>query len=420
MDLRDKNVVLVVIDSLTAFRLPFYGCDEVEAPFLEELAENNILANFTYSASIWSVPSHASMFTGSLPSKHKCTSETMNLDKETIADKMKDRGYSTASITTNYFINKEIGFDSGFDTFINHQAEVSAPDSLKESKALERIQNYSTLHRYFKYMIFGWTALINREFSAIKAGLRYLWNGRRWYSEDHGAEGINRMSEKFVKNNDRFFLFINYMEVHSPDSVSDKKGLEAYDEAIEYLDEKIENLYNSVISEDPETVFIITSDHGESQGFYRYGNHELTGHQYAITERNIRVPLIIAGKDLKQTEIDRNISLTEIHDLILGEKNTEELGQEEVYSEYMGAGEFLKTKNKSFSNILMQLKNMNKKKVSKMGLKLLKDKKEVTDLHLNKSLALINDRKGYILNTHMPDYQFTAFKDRFKDQKKAS
>lgn len=413
MDFEDRNVVLVVLDSLTAFRLPFYGCEEVDTPFLSELTEDNLKANFAYSTSSWSVPSHASMFTGKLPSEHNCTSRTMKLEGETLAEKMNDRGYSTASITTNYFINKEIGFNRGFDKFINHQAEVGAPEHLKNSKALEKTQRYSESHRYVKYGIFGSTALINREWHVLASGLRYLKNGRQWFSSDHGAEGINRLAKKFASDNEKFFAFLNYMEIHSPETVSDKEGLEAYDDAIEYLDSKLEELYNSITEKHPDSVFIVTADHGESHEFYRYGDYKLTGHQYALTERNIRVPLIIAGKDIEKGKMEENVSLKEIHDLVLGEKDIEDLGEEEVYSEYMGAAQFLRRGEKSFSNILEQLKNINWKKISRMGLKMFKDQEEVKDLHLNKSFALVDSEEGYILNTHLPDQSFKPEKNSF-------
>lgn len=418
MDFEGRNIVLVVLDSLTAFNLESYGYEKETAPFLNQLAKENIKADFAYSASIWSVPSHASIFTGMMPSEHNCTSRTMNLDKETLGEKMKDKGYATASLTTNYFINEEIGFDSGFDLFINHQAEVGAPEALKQSEAISKVQKYSESHRYFKYMLFGITALINREFKALRSGIRYLLNGKQWYADDHGAEGINRLAKKFISKKERFFTFINYMEIHSPKTVSDEKGMDAYDEAISYVDNKIKELYNSVQNEKPDTVFIITADHGESHGFYRYGNYELGGHQYAITERNIRVPLIIAGEDIDNEEIEENVSLTELHDLILGEKDLNKLGKKEVYSEYMGAAEFLKTDGKSFSNILTQFKNINWSKISKMGLKYLTDRQEVKDLHLNKSFALIDQKEGSILNTHLPNQSFTPKKKGFSETEK--
>jgi len=56
-----RNVVLVVVDTLRADRLPFHGCPRRTAPFLEELARRGVVFERVCAASSWTAPATASI-----------------------------------------------------------------------------------------------------------------------------------------------------------------------------------------------------------------------------------------------------------------------------------------------------------------------------------------------------------------------
>src|SRR4030043_1537017 len=64
------NVVLVVIDTLRADRLPFYGYPKDTAPFLSKLAARGVVFDKAFAASSWTAPATASIFTGLYPFQH--------------------------------------------------------------------------------------------------------------------------------------------------------------------------------------------------------------------------------------------------------------------------------------------------------------------------------------------------------------
>ena len=64
------NIVVIVIDTLRADRLPFYGCLENTAPFLSSLASRGTLYENVYSVSSWTAPATASLFTSLYPVQH--------------------------------------------------------------------------------------------------------------------------------------------------------------------------------------------------------------------------------------------------------------------------------------------------------------------------------------------------------------
>ena len=50
------NIVIIVIDSLRADHLPFYGYGRETAPFLTELASESVVFRNAYSTSSWTAP----------------------------------------------------------------------------------------------------------------------------------------------------------------------------------------------------------------------------------------------------------------------------------------------------------------------------------------------------------------------------
>jgi arylsulfatase A-like enzyme len=163
---------------------------------------------------------------------------------------------------------------------------------------------------------------------------------------------------KWIKahKKDPFFIFINFMEPHLPyeppmgyaqkyirDGITEEeikkyspniydiktlvkkrergpKELEVinslYDGEINYLDEKIGELFHQFkdLNLADETLFIITSDHGEN-----LGEHGLVGHAYGLYETLLKVPLILRyPKYFKPgLEVENKIQTTDIFYTIL-------------------------------------------------------------------------------------------------------
>ena len=65
----EPNVVVIVIDTLRADRLPCYGGPSETAPFLASLAEQSLVFDNAWAASSWTAPATASIFTGPLPQR---------------------------------------------------------------------------------------------------------------------------------------------------------------------------------------------------------------------------------------------------------------------------------------------------------------------------------------------------------------
>lgn len=93
------NILLIVLDTVRADRLSCYGNPRVTTPMVDMLAQRGVRFENFYANSGWTLPSHASLFTGLYPVGHRATQETLKLDGRapTLAELLSHAGYKTMS-----------------------------------------------------------------------------------------------------------------------------------------------------------------------------------------------------------------------------------------------------------------------------------------------------------------------------------
>jgi arylsulfatase A-like enzyme len=74
------NIMILLIDSLRPDHLSAYGYPLPTSPRIDRLAREGVLFRRCYAASNWTVPTHASIFTGLYPSSHGCYSMYSSLE----------------------------------------------------------------------------------------------------------------------------------------------------------------------------------------------------------------------------------------------------------------------------------------------------------------------------------------------------
>jgi arylsulfatase A-like enzyme len=110
------DVVLVVLDTVRARSVSTYGYGRATAPELDALAAEGALFLDATSPATWSLPSHASLFTGRYPSSHGAHAEHRYLDDRypTLAQVLERSGYETFCFTSNAWISDGLGLTRGF------------------------------------------------------------------------------------------------------------------------------------------------------------------------------------------------------------------------------------------------------------------------------------------------------------------
>ncbi|MCW5983139.1 MAG: sulfatase [Bryobacteraceae bacterium] len=122
------NVVLAVLDTVRADHLDLFGYHRETMPLLRRFAQEECqAANRLFTTGSWTVPSHASMFTGLYPSAHGADTPRLNEanpdvysfpirdDAPTLAEYLNERGYQTAAIGANYGTLRSLDLMRGFE-----------------------------------------------------------------------------------------------------------------------------------------------------------------------------------------------------------------------------------------------------------------------------------------------------------------
>jgi arylsulfatase A-like enzyme len=319
------NVLLLVVDSLRAKSLaPRLGRGKPRTPFLSRLRERTISFRRAYASECWTLPSHASMFTGLLPSEHGAHFQSMAYARPapTLAEILSRAGVHTEVVTRNSIFDGSIpgilrGFRDRAAVFSDRSPWSPLPLMLALSKPRFRRQIRTT-------GFFHPGQRRNRKFVGDFA--------RATLPADHLAlEHLLDRMKSLRRERKPFFLFCNLYDVHAPyppsrDSIlrplrslsavseslrmpfvmpclgghtylrdgfelseaNRRMLLERYHRAIELMDEKLEDFWRSAEASGllDDTMVVLTSDHGEA-----FGEHGLYLHDASVYDTHLHVPL---------------------------------------------------------------------------------------------------------------------------------
>lgn len=111
------DVVVVVLDTVRAESMSAYGYGLPTTPVFDRLAEDSALFLDASAPGTWSLPSHASLFTGLFPSVHGANEEHVSLDasRPTLAELLAASGWQTLAFTANPWISDHLGLTRGFE-----------------------------------------------------------------------------------------------------------------------------------------------------------------------------------------------------------------------------------------------------------------------------------------------------------------
>lgn len=267
------NVLIIVIDTLRADHLSSYGYGRTTTPNLDRIAQQGVLFENAMSTSSWTLPSHASILTGRYPSEHRMQDHSaMRLGSpglrefRTLGEGLQASGYRTGAFSSNYyFFTSTVGLAKGFIRFEDYF--YSPEDAFVRTFGCFGEMHVSDCGYSFKR-----APEVNSE------ALNWIGNGEHEHP---------------------FFAFLNYFGVHEADTRlwqhnrpvwGTGNEVDRYDSALAYTDAEIGKLFHELQKRGltNNTVFLITSDHGQS-----LGQHHLFHHGSSLYLEQIHVPLII-------------------------------------------------------------------------------------------------------------------------------
>jgi arylsulfatase A-like enzyme/uncharacterized membrane protein YbhN (UPF0104 family) len=114
-----SSILLVVVDTLRADRLPSYGYRRGSTPALDAFAQDALRFEAAFANASWTRPSFASILTGRFAASHRTMAKSDALPEEldTLPEVLRAGGYQTYGVVTNYNIAPFFNFHQGFDAY---------------------------------------------------------------------------------------------------------------------------------------------------------------------------------------------------------------------------------------------------------------------------------------------------------------
>lgn len=241
-------MLLITLDTTRADRLGSYGYMLAETPALDLLAAQGVRYSRAYASQPMTIPSHATIMTGRLPPSHGVRDNGDTLlgpDELTLAERLRAEGYATAAFTAAFPTQARWGFGQGFDLY--HDPLLRLPTELD------------------------------------------------WRDERRADEVVDDAIETLVtlREGDRpVFAWVHLFDAHwpydPPEPFRGRHPGRAYDGELAFLDSQVGRLLGAWDQAWPDSVVVVTADHGEGLG----DGGELT-HGFLLHDGTLRVPLLL-------------------------------------------------------------------------------------------------------------------------------
>ena len=120
-----RNLLFISIDTLRADALGSYGNERGASPELDAFARRSVLFERAWSHSPKTAPSHMTMLTGLPPRAHgvgnlnTSGASTLGEEAHTLAEILRGRGFRTGAVTSGGNVKAALGFDRGFELYVD-------------------------------------------------------------------------------------------------------------------------------------------------------------------------------------------------------------------------------------------------------------------------------------------------------------
>ncbi|MFT5195459.1 MAG: arylsulfatase A-like enzyme [Cellvibrionaceae bacterium] len=340
--MKKPDILMIVLDTQRVDRLSCYNPESNLTPNIKRFSEQAVVFDNAISAAQWTIPSHASMFTGLYPTAHQLTQSNLRLATDTphVAEILAANGYETVGFCNNPLVGVlDNDLKRGFQNFYNYAGSFPNRPEFSKKSFLGRIGDVISgfMRRNVALPIQQMFGTSDWAFSiSLSPIFTPLWS--KWFSfKGQNKNAVLDVAE-FVRQKDGatgtpFFAFLNLMETHLPfyppieyverihpelaknrkarrvmqewnreayrwsrplpdglTELEDKVLNGWYDVETHYQDEFLQNLFDALAKRKnaDNTLTIIVGDHGDG-----LGEHGFFGHAFNAYQELVHVPLIM-------------------------------------------------------------------------------------------------------------------------------
>lgn len=301
-----KHVVLVVIDSMRADHVGFYGYERPTTPRLDALAADSVVYERAYAASSARGQALSALWTGRLPSSGGAIGlreATPHAQLLTLPRLFLRAGWRTALVSNDTTL-RERTFTRGFDDVEVDSTPGRWAGELVTAKALDMLD----------------TAGDRRVFLTV---------GYADAAEPHFP--LQEYRELFDVPSPEQMLSIPNLRGYArslPEGIETSPGfldlVARYDAELAYVDACLGGLVDGLVERGllDQTLLIVTSSHG-----VEFLDHGYVGSAWTLYEEVLRVPLVVRAPGLKAGTVSQPVSivdllpsLQDLYDLPVGEQ----------------------------------------------------------------------------------------------------
>ncbi len=264
---RPWNVLFITLDTTRADRLGCYGYADAATPNLDSLARRGARFTRAYAHAPLTLPTHASLFTGTYPPEHGIHDNgraALGPDLVTLAELYRGRGYRTGAFIAALALNSTFGLARGFELYDDDLGGSALGDQPLQRRGGEVVDS-----------ALGWLRGVKDE---------------------------------------PFFCFVHLYDPHAeydPPAPFRGRHADPYDGEIAYMDSVIGRLLGWLESErlHERTLVLAIADHGEGLGEHGEGTHGAY-----VFEGTQRVPflLVAPGRVAPGTLVDAVVEQVDV------------------------------------------------------------------------------------------------------------
>ena len=309
------NVLLIVVDTLRADRLGWYGPNGNLTPFLDSLAAHGHVAWNAYAAVSWTSPSVASLWTSRYPSQHGITAfgSVLAASELTLAEILGQRGWATGGFTANPLLSTNLGYAQGFERYEAFPRDGTPTEGFWMTKGrAEEIQSAAL----------AWLDGLGHGTHPARPVFLYLQ-----YMETHfpyhppedivpaalGRRGDPALAEQTGR--DMFLTDAGKRRWAHPDKDALDFIEDLYDAEVMGLDRELRGFFAALDSRGflANAIVLVTADHGEE-----FRDHEGLGHGSTLYNEVLRVPLLLVlPGEARRADLREAVSLVDVTPTLL-------------------------------------------------------------------------------------------------------
>jgi arylsulfatase A-like enzyme len=316
-DAPPPDLVLIVLDTARVDRTSVYGGSEPTTPYLEEFARQGTRFDRAYSTSCWTLPAHASMFTGQLPDVHGADQlrERVNDGLPLLAQHLAEAGYQTAGFTRNPWISMRSGLARGFEHFAEAWPGGPLEGAFGDANPAEQsLRRWLVHERDRDRPAFVFVNLIRPHMPYYPR-----WEDARPFFADR--ETWQAALERYSSGGPRALFERHYAGLEPLDATEWQRVGALYDGELRQVDTLVRRMLADLErnAAGREQLVLIVSDHGEN-----LGDHGHSSHMFDLGEPLTRVLLLARGPGFEPGAVDDRLAqLTDVYPTLLAAAGVE-------------------------------------------------------------------------------------------------